>query len=170
MHLSFLVILEGYFHQEEEPTSVNKFVIFLSTQVAFLSRFRILKILTNLSEYTVLQENLNKLITAYFSAPTTHLQKIQITDTEIKSYDRTICPAIDHHYLQFKIIELEECHFVSKQKSTCKAITQWLGQDISTLHVENSKGDRTNVCAFKVKEQSTPGLLGMKRKHSEVEL
>ena len=165
-----VVILEGYFHQEEEPTSVNELVNFLSTQVAFLSRFRILKILTNLSEYTVLQKNLNKLITAYFSAPTTCLQKIQITDTEIKSYDSTICPVIDHRYLQFKIIELVECHFVSKQKSTCKAITQWLGRDISTLPVENSNDNRISVCAFKVKEQSLiPGLLGRKRKRSEVD-
>ena len=118
-----MVYLESYFDEAEEPTSINNFVTFLSTQVSFLSHFRMLKILTNMSEYTVLQENLNKLITAYFSAPTTHLQKIMIADTEIKSYDSDIFPAIDHRYLQFKIIELEECHFVSKQKSTCKAIT-----------------------------------------------
>ena len=35
--------------------------------------------------------------------------------------------------------------------------------------MENSKHDRA-VCAFKVKEQSLiPGLLGRKRKHSEVD-
>ena len=148
---------------------INNFVTFLSTQVRFLSRFRMLKILTNMSEYTMLQENLNKLITAYFSAPATHLQKIMIADTEIKSYDGDVFPAIDHRYLQFKIIELEKYHFVSKLKSTCKAITQWLGLDISTLQRENSEDDRTHVCAFKVKEQSTPALLGRKRKHSEVD-
>ena len=160
-----VVILESYF--EEEPTSMNEFVTFLSTQVSFLSNFRLLKILTNLSGHTVLQENLNKLVTAYFSAPTTHLQRMQITDTEIKSFDGDAYPTIDQHYLRFKIIELEDCHFVSKQKSTCRAITQWLGRDISTLHVENSKDEKTNFCIFKVKEQA-PGVLGRKRKHSEV--
>ena len=120
-----VVILEGYL--DRESTSVNEFVTFLSTKVDFLSRFRLLKILTNFSKCTVFQENLNKLITVYFSAPTTHLQKIEITDTEIKSFDSDICPAINQLYLQFKIIDLENCHFISKQKSTCKAITQWLG-------------------------------------------
>lgn len=86
---------------------MNGFATFLLTQVSFLSRFQLLKILTNMSEYTVLQENLNKLVTAYFSAPTTHLQKIQITDTEIKSYDGDVCPVIDHCYLQYKIIQLD---------------------------------------------------------------
>ena len=102
--------LESYFDEPEEPTSINNFVTFLLTQVSFLSRFRMLKILTNMSEYTMSQENLNKLIAAYFSAPTTHLQKIMIADMEIKSYDGDVFPAIDHCYLQFKIIELEECH------------------------------------------------------------
>ena len=168
-----VVILESYcyFDGEEELTSMNELVTFLSTQARFLSRFRVLKILTNLYGYTVLQENLNKLMTAYFSAPTTHLQKIAIADTEIKSYDGDVCPMIDQRYLRFKTIELEDCHFISKQKSTRRAITQWLGQDISMLHVENSKDNslRTNnFCIFKVKEQA-PGLLGRKRKHSEVD-
>ena len=163
-----VVILESYFAGEEEPTSVNEFVTFLSTQVKFLSNFRLFKIHTNLYGHTVLKENLNKLVMAYFSAPTTHLQKILITDTEIKSYDGDTCPVIDQRYLQFKIIELEDCHFVSRQKSTHRAITQWLGQDIRPLHdSEKEKDETTNCYIFKVKERA-PGLLGRKRKHSEM--
>ena len=158
-----VIVLDNW--MDDDETSLNRFFVFLSTHVSFLSQFRLLMI-TNLFQYTILQESLNKLITAYFSAPTTHLQKIRIGDAKIKSYDDNNCPVIDQRYVQFKTIELEDCHFVSKQKSTPRAITQWLGQDISTLRVE--KGNRTNFCVFKIKEQA-PGLLGTKRKHSEVD-
>ena len=138
-----MVFLKGNFWSKE-PVSMNEFITFLSTQVSFLSRFRLLKMHThNMSEYLVSQENLNKLITAYFSAPTTHLQKIVIANTEIYSYD-DVCPTIDQRYLQFKIIEVEGCRFVLNQKPTRRVIAQWLGQDISTLHVENSKDDKKN--------------------------
>ena len=159
-----VIVLDNWMDDDDEQTSLNRFFVFLSTQVSFLSRFRLFMI-TNLYQYSILQESLNKLITAYFSTPTTHLQKIRITDVKIKSYDGDVCPAIDQRYVQFKTIELEDCHFVSKQKSTRRAITQWLGQDISTLHVEK-KDKGTNFCIFKVKEQA-PGLLGRKRKHCE---
>ena len=162
-----VIILESYFDEDEEPTSINEFVVFLSTQVSFLSTFQLFKVLTNLSMYTVLQNNLNKLVTAYFSAPTTHSQKILITDAEIKSYDDDHPPVIDQCYLQFKAIELDNCHFILKQKSTRRAITQWLGQDISTLDMEKRKGEDANFCSFKLKE-CAPRLLGRKRRHSEV--
>jgi hypothetical protein len=163
-----VVILESYYEEEEEPTSMNDFVTFLTTQVSFLSNFQLLKVLTNLSGYSILQKNLNKLITAYFSAPTTHSQKIQFTDTEIQSYDDDIPPVIDQHYLQFKAIDLDNCHFILRQKSTHRAITQWLRQDISTLRLKKeTEGEEANYCSFKVKERA-PSLLGRKRKHSEV--
>ena len=44
-----VIILESYFDEAEELTSVSGFATFLSTQVSFLSRFRLLKILTNMS-------------------------------------------------------------------------------------------------------------------------
>jgi hypothetical protein len=157
-----VVILESYYEEEEEPTSMNDFVTFLTTQVSFLSNFQLLKVLTNLSGYSILQKNLNKLITAYFSAPTTHSQKIQFTDTEIQSYGDDIPPVIDHHYLQFKAIDLDNCHFILRQKSTPRAITQWLGQDISTLRLKETEGEEANYCSFKIKER-VPSLLGRKR-------
>ena len=154
-----VVILEGYRNREpmsrphlwalkessclDDATSVNKLITFFSTQASFLSHFRILKILTtNHFGYkcTSLQENLNKFKMAYFSAPTTHLQKIVIavSDTVLKS-NNSVCPVIDQRYLEFKIFELEHCHFALKQKSTHRAIVQkW-----------------------------APGLLGRKRRHLE---
>ena len=160
-----MVFLEDDFHS---PDSANELVTFLSTQVSFLSRFRLLTIRTHGEPHIVSQENLNKLIIAYFSAPTTHLQKIVIIYTRIESYDGDVCPAIDQHYLQFKTIEFEDCYFVLEQESTHRAITQWLGQEISTLQVENSTDSRKNHWIFKIKEQ-TPSLLGRKRKNSEVD-
>ena len=173
-----VVILEPpKYWDAENKSSINTFVTFLSTQVRFLSNFQLLKILDPyriqtrdyllpFAGYSVLQKNLNKLVTAYFSAPTTHLQKILITDAEIKSYDDDCPPVIiDQRYLQFKVIELDNCRFVSRQKSTHRAITQWLGQDISTLRVEMEEGGGTKFCSFKIKEQA----LGKKRKHSEVD-
>ena len=161
-----VLVLDSWMDDDDEQTSLNRFFVLLSTHVSFLSRFWLF-LVKNLFQYSILQESLNKLITAYFSAPTTHLQKIRITDAKIKSYDDDVCPTIDQRYVQYKTIELEDCHFVSKQKSTRRAITQWLGQDISTLHVEKEKNKGTNFCIFKVKER-VPGLLGRKRKHSEV--
>ena len=162
-----IVFLKGDFYLPEvEPRWVGELVTFLSTQVSFLSRFRLLKIHThNMSRYSVSQENLNKLIMAYFSAPTTHLQKIVITNTEIYSFDDDVCPTIDQHYLQFKIIEVKGCRFILNQKPTRRLIAQWLGQDISTLHVENMKDGKKNFCNFKIKEQASD----RKRKYSEVD-
>ena len=116
MHLE-VIVLDNWMDDDDERTSLNRFFVFLSTHVGFLSHFRLLMII-NLFQYIVLQESLNKLIVAYFSAPTDHLQKIRITDAKIKSYDGNICPVIDQRYVQYKTIELEDCHFVSKQKST----------------------------------------------------
>ncbi len=162
-----VMVLDNW--MDDDDDSLNKFLVFLSTQVSFLSHFRLFMII-NLNHCSViLQESLNKLITAYFSAPTTHLQKIRITDAKIKSYDDAVRPVvIDERYIQFKTIELDGCYFVSKQKSTRRAITQWLGRDISTLHATVEK-EKKNFCIFKVKEQ-IPGLLGRKRKHSELEV
>ena len=160
-----VLVLEGLHCEEDERVSLNELFAFLSTQFKFLSRFRLLKILPNCAGYTLLQENLNKLATAYFSATTTHSQKIQITNTKIKSYDSDVCPVIDQCCTQFKVIELEDCYFVSKQKSSHRAVTQWLGQDISMLHIAAKKD---NCCVFKVKNQA-PCLLGRKRKHLELD-
>ena len=81
-----VIVLDSWVDAEnDEQTSLNNFFVFLSTQVSFLSHFRLFMMI-NLNHYSILKESLNKLITAYFSAPTTHLQKIRITDAKIKSY------------------------------------------------------------------------------------
>ena len=67
-----------------EPPSFIRQIYHLSVNS---NNFQLLEVLTNPSGHIVSQKNLNKLITAYFSAPTTHSQKILITNTEIKSYD-----------------------------------------------------------------------------------
>ena len=159
-----MVFLEG---DLLNPDSADELVTFLSTQVSFLSRFQLLTIHAHGYEYTLSRENLDKLVMAYFSAPTTHLQKIVIINTEIKSSNSEVCSTIDQCYAQFKTIELEDCCFVLEQESTRGAITQWLGQDISPLHIENSKDDRKNHWIFKIKEQAS--FLGKKRKYSEVD-
>ena len=157
-------VLDNWMGDDDEQTSLDNFFVFLSTQVSFLSRFRLFII----NHYSILQETINKLISAYFSAPTTHLQKIRITGAKIKSYDDNVPPVIDQRYLQFKTIELEGCYFVSKQKSTRRSIIQWLGQDISTLHATAVEKEKDNFCIFKVKERAASSLLGRKRKRSEV--
>ena len=93
---------------------------------------------------------------AYFSAPTTHLQKIEITGAKIKCYDTDVTPVIDHRYVQFKTIELKGCYYASKQKFSHKAITEWLGEDIRMLNVDKEK--KVDSLTFKVKEQA-PGLV-----------
>ena len=157
-----VVILEPEIYNiiDGEATSLDGFVTFLSTEVSFLSNLHLLKILTGFRSWNIVsQENLNKLVSAYFSAPTVHLQKIVITNAEIMSYDGDVCPVIDQCYLQFKTIELDDCDFVSRRKSTRNTITQWLGQDISTLHVEKKKTDscisksRNGLLVFLGKEE-----------------
>ena len=112
-------------------------------------------------EYTIFQKNLGPLISAYFSAPTTHSQKIKITNAKIKSYDGDVAPAIDQCYVQFKSIELKGCYYASRQKFSHKAITEWLGEDISMLSMHKEVDSLT----FKVKRHAS----GRKRKHSEVD-
>ena len=80
---------------------------------------------------------------------------------------RSVLQLISAMHNSLKTIELEDCYFVLEQESTRGAITQWLGQDISPLHIENSKDDRKNHWIFKIKEQAS--FLGKKRKYSEVD-
>jgi hypothetical protein len=145
-----VIVLGGRY---EERAKLN-FLEFLSTQDGFLSRFRLLII----KEVDVLSKDLGPLITAYFSAPTTHMQKITITDCDLKSYDTDVAPVIDQRYVQFKTIELNGC-YVPRQKFSRKAITEWLGEDISILNE-----DEENV-TFQIREKA-PG--DRKRKYSDV--
>ena len=106
-------------------------------------------------------------IEAYFSTPTTRQQKIKITSAKIKSYNTDITPAIDQRYVQFKTIEMKNCCYVSKRKFSHKAITEWLGEKISVLNVDNEK--EVDSVTFKIRKRA-PGILNhKKRKHSEID-
>ena len=157
-----VIVLDSWCEEEKEV--LNEFLEFLSTQDSFLSRFRLL-VISQDEEYTLFQNALGPLITAYMSAPTTHLQKISITGAMIKSYETDVTPVIDQRYVQFKTIELNGCRYDKTQKFSRKAITEWLGEDISMLNESKEKKDSLT---FKVREQD-PGLPDRKRKHSEVD-
>ena len=158
-----VIVLDSRCEGEEE--ALNDFLEFLSTQDGFLSCFRLLVISQVVEEYTLFQNVLGPLITAYMSAPTSHLQKILITGATIKSYETDVAPVIDQRYVQFKTIELNGCHYDKTQKFSCKAITEWLGEDISMLN--EGKEKEVDSLTFKVREKD-PGLPDRKRKHSEV--
>ena len=160
-----VIVLDSWYEEEEE--ALNEFLKFLSTQDSFLSRFRLLVISQDVvfEEYTLFQNALGPLITAYMSAPTTHLQKISITGATIKSYETDVTPVIDQRYIQFKTIELHGCRYDKTQKFSRKAITEWLGEDISMLNEGKEKEDSLT---FKVREKD-PGLPDRKRRHSEVD-
>jgi hypothetical protein len=158
-----VIILDSWFEIKEEGAALNNFFKFLSTQDSFLSRFRLLVITQD--EYTIFHKNLGPLITAYFSAPTTHPQKISITGAKIKSYDTDVAPVIDQHYVQFKTIELNGCYYVPRQKFSHKAITDWLGEDSDDIIVLNKDKEKTvDSLTFKVREKAP----NRKRKHSEM--
>jgi hypothetical protein len=161
-----VIVLDSWFEIEEEGAALNNFLKFLSTQDGFLSRFRLL-VITEDKEYTctIFHKNLGPLITAYFSAPTTHPQKISITGAKIKSYDTDVAPVIDQHYVQFKTIELNGCYYVPRQKFSHKAITDWLGEDSDDIIVLNKDKEKTvDSLTFKVREKAP----NRKRKHSEM--
>ena len=149
-----VIVLDSWFSVDSEQTALNEFLQFLSTQDSFLSRFRLL-VITHNDEYTIFQENLSPLITAYFSAPTTHLQEIEITGAKIKCYDTDVTPVIDRRFVQFKVIELKGCCYASRQKFSHKAVTEWLGEDISVLNVDKERN--ADSLTFKVREKALPG-------------
>ena len=159
-----VIMLDSCLTCEYEQAALNRFLKFLSTQDGFLSRFRLLVITQEEEYYTIFQENLGPLITAYFSAPTTHPQKIEITGAKIKSYDTDVAPLIDQRYVQFKTIALKGCYYY--RKFSPKAVTEWLGEDVSILNED--KESSVDSLTFKVREKATD-LPGKKRKHSEVD-
>ena len=149
----------------------DKFCAFLSTRQAFLSNFRWVKIFCYVDlgakGLMVSRKNFNQLITAYFAAPTDHVQKLHITHTRIKcsdiSFERS--PTIEQRYRSFKSIQISDCQFVSKYKATPKALSRWLGESISELPQSDPEPD---TCFFKVEGKSGASL-SRKRKHSELE-
>ena len=154
---------------EWEVEFFDKFCASLSSCQAFLSNFRLVKIFSWVESegLVVSQKNFNLLITAYFAAPTDHVQKLHIARTKIKcsdvSFERS--PTIEQRYRSFKTIQISDCQFVSKYKATPKALSHWLGESISELPQSDPEPD---TCFFKVGGKSGVGL-SRKRKHSELE-
>ena len=102
---------------EWEMEFLEEFCTYLPSCQSFLSNFQLLKILSTMESkgFVVSRKNFNQLITAYFAAPTDHMQKLQITRAKIKCNDISYecSPRIDQRYLAFKTLELNDCQFVS---------------------------------------------------------
>ena len=158
-----VVILEGVYDDSIERASLDDFCTFLSTHPTFLSRFRLLKLLAVDHGYFVSHDVFDQLIKAYFSAATTHPQKLHFEDVKIKSLKMIRDSlTVEQRYHQFKSITLENCEFVSNFKANPTAIAEWLNQDISVQKEDSC----FNLWQFTIKNSSTGGR---KRTYSELE-
>ena len=158
-----------------EKEFCNDFIAFLCSYPRFFSNFRMFKILCSVAGlgFIISRENFNNLMTTYFTAPTDHMQKLQITLAKIKCSDVAFecSPTIDQKYLDFKTVELDCCQFVSKYKATPQAISHWLGQGISELPRLEAWFSNSDAHFFKVEDKCMSGgpSLPQKRKYSELE-
>ena len=159
-HLEVL-ILEGVFCQGE--VFIDNFCSHLTSCLPLLPNFQLFKLLQSEQTYVVSRETFDRLISAYYSTPTDCLQKLRFTDTKIKATEvNNSCPQVNQQYSHFKVIELENCAFISNHKVTHKTVSQWLGQDIYPLHTEK---ENTAYCKFKIKKLA-PAV--RKRRYSEI--
>ena len=158
-----VVILEGVYDDSIERASLDDLCTFLSTHPTFLSRFRLLKLVAVEQGYVVSHDIFDQLIKAYFSAATTHPQKLHFEDVKIKSL-KIIRDSltVKQQYKQFKSITLENCEFVSNFKANPTAIAEWLNQDICVQEEDSF----FNLWQFTIKDGSTHGR---KRTYSELE-
>ena len=171
-NLEVLILHHWGGDDEWETKYFDKFCTYLSSCQAFLSNFRLFKLIPPMDTFgfVVSRKSFNELITAYFAAPTDHMQKLQFTETKIKCHDVSfeIIPEIDQGHLRFKMIEFEEtCQFVSKYKPTTQTISHWLGQSITQLDSGSDSVKQVESCIFKV--ESKAGEPSRKRKHFELD-
>ena len=154
-----------------ETEFFDEFIAYICSFPKFFSNFRLFKLFSSMSGlgFSVSRENFNNLMTMYFTAPTYHMQKLQITQAKIKCSDIAFecSPEIDQRYLAFKAIELDNCQFISKYKATPSAISHWLGQGISELPRLDPRPSEPGAYYFKVGDRS--GGISRKRKFSELE-
>ena len=164
-----VLVLKGCEEPLDAPICVDTLCDELSTCTTFWSTFQIFKILsrpvydnsvyeTSVFEYVISRGVFDRLIKAYFGAPTDHKQLVQFTDTKIEGDSSDCSPAINTTYLKFKTVRLENCRFVSSSKATPDAIANWLGAEIDILD------NKPDSCLFQVKDN---GRRGQKRKHPE---
>ena len=155
-----VLLLDHWGEEDEwEVEFFDEFCSFLSSCQAFMSNFRLFKILSLMDTkgLMVSRKNFNQLITAYFAAPTDHMQKLHISRTKIRCSDVSFecSPTIEQRYRS-----------VSKYKATPKSLSHWLGESISELPLPTSVEAGTYF--FKVEDKSR-GDHSRKRKHSELE-
>ena len=169
-----VLVLQGC-NVPNDQLDLDDFCEQLATCQPFWSKFQILKIVAGIpeieelkeygvdtpEEYTVSQDSLDQLITAYLSAPTDHSQLVQFSYTHIECQDTNCNPPVDRTSLQFKNIRLSDCRFDSN-KATPEAISKWLGQRIEVLE----KDEETHSFLFQIDHKDS--VLGQKRKYSEV--
>ena len=108
------------------------------------------------------QERFDQLISAYFAAPTDHMQRLEFSGTDVQCSDISddCSPIVDQHYLQFKMINLDSlCQFVTidldgqcqfADSATPTTISSWLGQSVS-----EQKSNREWDCLFKVNKETS---------------
>ena len=153
---------------EWEVKFFDEFCAFLPSCQTFLSNFRLLKILSLMESngLVVSRKNFNQLITAYFAAPTDHVQKLHITRTKIKCSDVSFecSPIVEQRYRSFKTIQIGDCQFVSKYKATPKTLSHWLGENISELPQLDPKPNEPGTYCFKIEDKPI-----RKRKYSELD-
>jgi hypothetical protein len=158
-----------------EKEFCNDFIAFLCSYPRFFSNFRLFKILCSVAGegFIISRQNFNNLMTTYFTAPTDHMQKLQISLAKIKCSDVAFecSPTTDQRYHAFKTVELDSCRFVSKYEATPQAISHWLGKGISELPRLEAWFNNPDAHFFKVEDQCMPGdpALPQKRKYSELE-
>ena len=154
--------------EDDDWQSLDDLCDLLSSQPTFLSKFRQLTIHSSISllGFVVTQKNFNRLITAYFSAPTDHTQKLEFTHTKIKCYEISDdhAPTIDQSYLHFKTIELDnDCQFVSEYVAKPATISHWLGQGVCEL----KKADERSSWLFKVDREETCTVTRKRKRYSD---
>ena len=167
-----VLVLKGDDDPSNTPIHIDTLCDELTFCTAFWSTFKIFKIMsrsvlyeesgdeTSSLEYAISRYTFDKVIKAYFAAPTDHDQLVQFTDMKIEGDSSDRSPTIDPTYLMFKTVRLENCQFVSSSKATPKTIASWLGREINVLD------NKPDSYLFQVKDS---GKHGQKRKHPDPE-
>ena len=172
-HLEVLV-LKGCSEPLNVPICIDTLCDELTHCSKFWSNFKIFKILScqtqneedsedelcSQLEYVISRYTFDRLIQAYFAAPTDHNQLVQFTDTKIEGDSTNRSPTIDPTYSKFKTVRLENCCFVSSYRATAQTIGRWLGNSKEVDVLENEE----DSCLFQIKEKR-----GQKRKHQDQE-
>ena len=169
-HLEVLILDNWGIQGKWETQFFNEFIAYTCYFPKFFSNLKLFKVLSTMSGlgFTISRENFNKFMTAYFTAPTNHTQKVHITQAEVQCNNVSFecSPRIEQQYLAFKTAELDNCQFVSRYKATPKAITHWLGQGIIELSRLDPRPSDPGAYFFKIGSKNDG--LPQKRNYSEL--